>query len=144
MAKLVQHLESFNGILKRKHLRHWQRGGHRLRVDVLLKLLTDHIVPSIFEQRAMEREARRLRENQVLLIKGGKDVLTHPHATPSTRPTIAAYLIPDPARDAAAQEPHLLLVTRIVERVRSSISLNVVGHANTCVQPFSIWQTSSS
>jgi hypothetical protein len=50
----TNHLESFNGLLKRKHLRRWQHGGCRLRLNVLLKLLIMKVLPSIFEQRAVD------------------------------------------------------------------------------------------
>ncbi|KAJ7920102.1 hypothetical protein B0H13DRAFT_2319738 [Mycena leptocephala] len=33
----TNHLESFNGLLKRKYFRRWQRGGRDLRVDVLTR-----------------------------------------------------------------------------------------------------------
>jgi hypothetical protein len=40
----TNHLESFNGVLKRKHLRRWQNGGRRIRVDVLIQVLIIHIL----------------------------------------------------------------------------------------------------
>ncbi|KAJ7934995.1 hypothetical protein B0H13DRAFT_1512496, partial [Mycena leptocephala] len=46
-------LEPFNGLLKRKHFRRWQRGGQGLRVDVLIKIL-----PAVFEQRRMQHAER--------------------------------------------------------------------------------------
>jgi hypothetical protein len=57
----TNHLESFNGLLKRKYLKRFQRGGRRLRLDVLLKFLVSTILPSIFEQRRLEyREEERM------------------------------------------------------------------------------------
>ena len=32
----TNHLESFNGVLKRKHIGQWQRSGRKLRFDVLV------------------------------------------------------------------------------------------------------------
>ena len=99
----TNHLESFNGILKRKHLRRWQRGGRRLRVDVLLKLLITKIFPSIFEQRLAEQNDKSIWESQMGAIPGGEALLQQKLATragPIT-PTIA-YLCPDESRDAAA------------------------------------------
>jgi hypothetical protein len=52
----TNHLELFNGLLKWKHLWHWQNGGRHLHVDVLLKILITKVLPSIFEQRKMEKE----------------------------------------------------------------------------------------
>lgn len=70
----TNHLESFNGVLKRRHLRRWQRGGRRLRLDILVNVLVSEILPSIFEQRG--------------------------HVT---LPTVA-YFTPDPARDLSARQ----------------------------------------
>jgi len=66
----TNHLESFNGVLKRKHLHRWQRRGRRLRVDVLLRLLATKILPTIFEQRAAERNDTRIWEAQMRTIPG--------------------------------------------------------------------------
>ena len=101
----MNHLESFNGILKRKHLRGWQRGGWRLRVDVLLKLLITKIFPSIFEQRLAERNDMSIWESQMGSIPGG-DTLLKQKLTTRSRPImpIIAYLCPDDSRDAAAAQ----------------------------------------
>ncbi|KAJ7807916.1 hypothetical protein B0H14DRAFT_2306313, partial [Mycena olivaceomarginata] len=47
----TNHLESFNGVLKRIHLKRWQNGGRRMRVDILIHALIIYILPSIFEER---------------------------------------------------------------------------------------------
>ncbi|KAJ7020574.1 hypothetical protein C8F04DRAFT_1274879 [Mycena alexandri] len=52
----TNHLESFNGVLKRKHLRRWQNGGRRIRVDILIQVLIIHILPSIFQERRLYRD----------------------------------------------------------------------------------------
>ncbi|KAJ6540045.1 hypothetical protein DFH09DRAFT_847488, partial [Mycena vulgaris] len=52
----TNHLEWFNGVLKRKHLRRWQNGSRRLRVDVLIQILVIHVLPSIFQDRRFYRE----------------------------------------------------------------------------------------
>lgn len=46
----TNHLESFNGVLKRKHLGQWQRGGRKLRFDVLIHRLVLQILPFIYGQ----------------------------------------------------------------------------------------------
>lgn len=51
----TNHLESFNGLLKNKHLHRWQRSGRRLHVDVLIKVMVTQILPAIFEQWVMEK-----------------------------------------------------------------------------------------
>jgi len=101
----TNHLESFNGVLKRKHLHRWQCRGRRLRVDVLLRLLATKILPTIFEQRAAERNDTRIWEAQMRTIPGGASLLKDMLASGSAPavPTIA-YLVPDESRDQAAAE----------------------------------------
>ena len=101
----TNHLESFNGVLKRKHLRRWQRGGRRLRIDVLVKLLITKILPSIFQQRSAERNDVSVWEAQMRSLPGGESLLKKTLATNSgyTVPTIA-YQVPDESRDLAAAE----------------------------------------
>lgn len=67
----TNHLESFNGVLKRRHLRRWQRGNHRLRIDILIKLLIQKILPAIFEQRTLEREEDARWDHLLLSLPGG-------------------------------------------------------------------------
>lgn len=52
----TNHLESFNGILKRKYIPQWQRSGNRLRFDVFIHHLVCKILPVIFAQRQMNKE----------------------------------------------------------------------------------------
>jgi hypothetical protein len=54
----TNHLESFNGLLKRKYFRRWQRGGRRLRVDVPINVIITKILPAVFAQRRMQRAER--------------------------------------------------------------------------------------
>jgi hypothetical protein len=61
----TNHLESFNGVLKRKHLRRWQNGGRRIRIDVLIQVLITHILPSIFQERRLHREQELRIQSQV-------------------------------------------------------------------------------
>ena len=56
IAPTTNHLESFNGVLKRKYLRQFQKGGRRIRIDLLVYLLATRILPGIFQQRKVEEE----------------------------------------------------------------------------------------
>ena len=47
----TNHLEAFNGVLKRKHIHRWQCAGKRLRSDLLIYLLITQILPGIFHHR---------------------------------------------------------------------------------------------
>lgn len=55
----TNHLESFNGLLKRKYLPQWQRCGTRLRVDFLILILITKILPEIFALRRTLRDYKQ-------------------------------------------------------------------------------------
>ena len=44
----TNHLESFNSVLKQKHIPRWQRSGSCLRFDFLIHILINNILPNIF------------------------------------------------------------------------------------------------
>ncbi|TFK78557.1 hypothetical protein K466DRAFT_507120 [Polyporus arcularius HHB13444] len=117
----TNHLESFNGVLKRKHIRRWQRGGRRLRVDVLLHIFVFSVLPSIFEARALEQVDEQQLLEKIKALPGGaalvrqhaamqerlaQDGRQAPHGGHSdvSRGVCAAYLAPDVNRDQAAQD----------------------------------------
>ncbi|KAF7790324.1 hypothetical protein EIP86_001278 [Pleurotus ostreatoroseus] len=101
----TNHLESFNGVLKRGHLRRWQRGQKRLRLDVLVNILVTQIIPSIFEQRALEAVEELRWEQMVSKLPGGKELVESIHSSKtSVSPLPVAYLVPDESRDNAAQD----------------------------------------
>jgi hypothetical protein len=50
----TNHLESFNGVLKRKFIHHFQKGGRRIRFDLLIFLIVKQILPEIFLKRKLE------------------------------------------------------------------------------------------
>lgn len=54
VASTTNHLEAFNAILKHKYITDHQRGGKRLRFDLLMFLLVTQILPAIFERRKAE------------------------------------------------------------------------------------------
>ena len=101
----TNHLESFNGVLKRKHLCCWQRGGQHLQVDVLLRLLVMKILPAIFEQWAAKQIDTSIWEAQMCSIPGGATLLKAISVSGSgpAIPTIT-YQVPDENRDLAAAE----------------------------------------
>ncbi|KAJ7768826.1 hypothetical protein B0H16DRAFT_1780867 [Mycena metata] len=98
----TNHLESFNGVLKRKHLRQWQNGGRRLRVDVLIRILIIHILPSIFKERRLLREQSLRLAAQIRRLPGGES-LVRSHASKPTTPRIA-YLLGNDARQQRATD----------------------------------------
>ncbi|KIJ29355.1 hypothetical protein M422DRAFT_269311 [Sphaerobolus stellatus SS14] len=99
----TNHLESFNRLLKRKHLARWQRGGRRLRADMLLHLLVTKVLPSIFDQRRFEAQEAMRWENMIRNLPGGEALLkARAESGHLARPNIG-YLVPDAHRDTAAQ-----------------------------------------
>ncbi|EJD45844.1 hypothetical protein AURDEDRAFT_165300 [Auricularia subglabra TFB-10046 SS5] len=75
VAPTSNHLESFNRVLKQTHLRRWQNGGRRLRLDVLMMLLITRILPSIYEQRRFIAEQQAALDVQIARLPGGRAVL---------------------------------------------------------------------
>ncbi|KAJ3523870.1 hypothetical protein NM688_g8655 [Phlebia brevispora] len=67
----TNHLESFNGVLKRSYLLPHQRGGRRLRLDILIHLLIFRIFPSIFKRRALEDRESARRAAMIMALPGG-------------------------------------------------------------------------
>ncbi|CAK5273591.1 unnamed protein product [Mycena citricolor] len=100
----TNHLESFNGVLKQTHLKHWQHSGRRLRVDVLLNVLVLHILPSIFEQRQMYKDQNNHIAALIQLLPGGASLLEddEPPQSGFCAPKVA-YLTPDVQRNVEAQ-----------------------------------------
>ncbi|KAJ7880819.1 hypothetical protein B0H13DRAFT_2541220, partial [Mycena leptocephala] len=99
----TNHLESFNGVLKRKHLRCWQNGGRRIRVDVLNQILTIHILPSIFQERRLYQKQQLRIDAQIRQLPGGANLLKNRSSGRQILPKIA-YLLPDAQRDERARE----------------------------------------
>lgn len=97
----TNHLESFNEVLKNKHLRRWRRNNRPLRLDVLVRILTLKVLPSIFHQRALGMRQRKGWETRVRAA-GAEHLLTASEPSIPAPPTLA-YLAPNEARDNAAK-----------------------------------------
>ncbi|KAF7790755.1 hypothetical protein EIP86_001712 [Pleurotus ostreatoroseus] len=101
----TNHLESFNGVLKRGHLRRWQHGQKRLRLDVLVNILITHIILSIFEQRALEAVEELHWEEMVSKLPGGKELVESMHSSKTAiSPLLVAYFIPNESQNHTAQD----------------------------------------
>lgn len=99
----TNHLESFNGILKRKYLRWWQRGGKCLQLDVLIKLLVIEILPSIFEQCRLEMEEGNHIKEWIISFPGGQQLWEKRQTRHTVLPPVV-YLSPDTTRDTSAAQ----------------------------------------
>ncbi|KAJ7939799.1 hypothetical protein B0H13DRAFT_1586918 [Mycena leptocephala] len=79
----TNYLKSFNGLLKRKYLRRWQRGGRRLRLQ---RAEQDHIA------------------EWILSLPGGDRLLANKRAGWVDAPSLVAYFVADASRDTAAAQ----------------------------------------
>ncbi|KAJ7753947.1 hypothetical protein DFH07DRAFT_960018 [Mycena maculata] len=99
----TNHLESFNRILKRIHLRKWQNGVRRLRVDVLLHSLVISILPSIFQERRVNNKQASRIAVLIRLLPGAALLEQGRGSKPVPAVPKIAYLLPDNARDERGQ-----------------------------------------
>ncbi|KAF8057038.1 hypothetical protein FPV67DRAFT_1456570 [Lyophyllum atratum] len=97
----TNHLESFNAILKRKHLRAWLHSGHRLRFDSLILVLITRILPGIYDHRKAQRAYIDWLATRFSQHAGGVDLTArHRHLADVQQPLCWWY--PDEARDRQA------------------------------------------
>lgn len=112
----TNHLESFNNVLKGKHLQRWKHGGRRLRVDVLIWILVHKITPAIFSQRRAEAEELHILEERWRRLPGGQEIVEKKRTqarllrergrkqNDSVGTPALFYLMSDKARDEAAAD----------------------------------------
>ena len=91
VAPTTNHLESFNGVLKRKYIRGYQRGGRRLRFDLLIFLLVTRILPSIFEHRKTQTAFYNWLSQRFTQYAGGQN-LVKLRDTPTKSKSQVTYL----------------------------------------------------
>ncbi|KAF7978440.1 hypothetical protein HWV62_624 [Athelia sp. TMB] len=116
----TNHLESFNGLLKRKYLPQWQCSRSRLRFDFLIKVLISNILPDIFSKRRMHQEYVRWLTSRFSNLGTGAtgprlsssvNASRHRHDSP---PLAVCWWPPDSKREADAVD---LLRRRCIEKV---------------------------
>ena len=71
----TNHLEAFNGVLKRKHIHRWQHAGKRLRFDLFIYLLITQILPGIFYNRNAQETYLTWLSNRFRVEAGGVDLI---------------------------------------------------------------------
>ncbi|KAF8804230.1 hypothetical protein BYT27DRAFT_7214085 [Phlegmacium glaucopus] len=67
----TNHLESFNAILKRKHLAAHLHSGHRLRFDSLIHLLITRILPGVYQHRKAQHKYKQWLSTRFQSCSGG-------------------------------------------------------------------------
>ncbi|EKM56355.1 uncharacterized protein PHACADRAFT_27236 [Phanerochaete carnosa HHB-10118-sp] len=99
----TNHLESFNNVLKNRFLHRHQKGGRRLRIDVLVNILVFHVLPSVFRQRRLDAQEAARREAIMRTLPGGQALIQARQFASSAAPLEPlAYYVPDEAREHAA------------------------------------------
>ncbi|KAF6742042.1 hypothetical protein DFP72DRAFT_1179780 [Ephemerocybe angulata] len=84
VASTTNHLESFNGSLKRKYIAQWQRSGKRLRFDVFIHHLILKILPEVFAQRRMMQTYKGWLDKRFEIASGGRQLQTEKTSRTST------------------------------------------------------------
>ena len=112
----TNHLESFNGLLKRKHLATWLRSGHRLRFDFLINILIIRILPEVYSHRKARQQYKQWLGSRFKDQSGGTN-LADLHATLvkerlEQRNTPICWWDADSERDKSAQ--HLVNFRQLV------------------------------
>lgn len=101
----TNHLESFNGVLKRKYIKQWQRSGRRLRFDVLIHRLIQSILPNIFAHHRMTDTFTLWRSDRFREAAGGARLIPSSRKKALEPVFIAiAWFEPDPLRDGPASD----------------------------------------
>lgn len=104
----TNHLESFNAILKRKHLSAHLHSGYRLRFDLLIHLLITRILPGIFHHQNAQHEYKKWLASRFRESAGGHNLLELHNKAMLDRKAAAMTPIcwweADPLRDGGAHE----------------------------------------
>ncbi|KZT32968.1 hypothetical protein SISSUDRAFT_1037372 [Sistotremastrum suecicum HHB10207 ss-3] len=114
----TNHLESFNGILKRKHILQWERSGRRLRFDFFIFLLVNRIMPEIFSQQRAKESYVEWLSDRFADAAGGARLTRNMHVDAAPRHSVPgislAWWSPDTKRDSLAQALFELHPPRVI------------------------------
>jgi len=127
----TNHLESFNGVLKRKHIGQWQRSGRKLRFDVLVFRLALYIMPNIYAQFRLVHSFQTWKKERFANVAGVQGVsrqLRTAGSTTQIQSGAIAWYPPDPVRDGFAKD---IVRLRLVVPIPS-------------MKPFELWATCAS
>ncbi|KIJ36146.1 hypothetical protein M422DRAFT_261473 [Sphaerobolus stellatus SS14] len=131
----TNHLEAFNGVLKRKHIHHWQRAGKRVRIDLLIFLLITKILPGIYQYRTAQEEykgwvAARFRDQAggVDLLANRKAKLSEQSIT-STQSDIQSPIVwwPDNRPESAIEEANYIVEHGRFDYIRWTDAYTIMG-----------------
>ncbi|KAF8580992.1 hypothetical protein K439DRAFT_1619397 [Ramaria rubella] len=90
----TNHLEAFDGLLKRKYISQWQRGGNCLRLDLFVYLLIMDIVPSMFSVRRKQESYYSWLCEWFRVQAGGADLVATHHCACVSAPPLPKLTIP--------------------------------------------------
>lgn len=100
----TNHLESFNAILKWKHLLAWLHSGHCLHFDSLIHILITQILPGIFSHRQAYQEYSEWLMSRFQAHSGGDDLRNSHNTEKKNHTATACWWGPDESRDSQAQQ----------------------------------------
>ncbi|KAF9783906.1 hypothetical protein BJ322DRAFT_1021665 [Thelephora terrestris] len=127
----TNHLESFNGVLKRKHISQWQRSGRKLRFDVLVFRLILYIMPNIYAQFRLNHSFETWKKERFANVAGVHGLsrqLRAAERTTQVSPVAIAWYSPDPIRDGFSKD---IIRLRLITPIPS-------------MKPFELWATCAS
>lgn len=133
----TNHLESFNGLLKRKYIPRWQRSGSRLRFDFLIRILIIDILPSIFASRISHQQYRMWLASRFTDHAGGVNLvelkkLRAPEVPHQPKATLC-WWIPDAKRD---NEAHAIVQLCRLHSIRQTVGPD--QYEATCISTSSL------
>ncbi|KAK1234712.1 hypothetical protein PQX77_002079, partial [Marasmius sp. AFHP31] len=71
----TNHLESLNGVLKKKHIKAWMHSGHRLRFDFLIHILVMKILPALYSSYNIQKKYTQWLTTRFSQSAGGVNLL---------------------------------------------------------------------
>ena len=127
----TNHLESFNGVLKRKHIGQWQRSGQKLRFDVLVFRLVLYIMPNIYAQFRLTHSFEAWKKERFANVAGAHEISRQIRTVGNTvqvPSSTVTWYSPDPIRDGFAKD---IIRLHLITPIQS-------------MKPFEMWATCAS
>lgn len=139
----TNHLESFNRLLKRKYITHWQHSGSRLRFDFLICILITQIIPDIFASRHLTSNYESWLNSHFLNHAGGINLIELKRLRASETPVkaLAAKMCWWGPHQRRHDEAWGIVQTGWLQAIRSSVTTE--QYEATCISASSALHTTS-
>lgn len=139
----TNHLELFNGALKRKYIHELQHSGYCLRFDVLIYHLINSILPHVYARYRSYRNFLEWRESRfpTVLVVSGLNI-----STATTTPHSTANATTSPTSTSNPYESHLIWFTPDNSRDLLARTVFESGklHPIPSILPFELWASCES